>query len=354
LGRLFFVAWDPPWFGIQSGPILTRHLQRFKASFEVFVLTFNPPPVKDYPFLHWCFPGRRRFDLPARHWLPGSWSLRYRNWAKAAIQAFEITKADKLLICAHGDEHHVARNISLMTGAPLFCLLHDLWPAWSGPGIAATLKHAACVFPVTEALASVAIPAGVKKTSVLYPIGEEFVGNNQSSTDALKIGIAGSVDRRYLVDASGFGEAIVAIGCSPEEAEGISNVQCVPRFPLNRDAVAFLAAECQALVVSQTRHDSDYAQYAFPSRLVDFAQTGLPIILVARESTNLGRWARANNWPLWLRERDDVSGKQQISGRLKLPKEWQLCSERTRDIATTMFDASSIHNQLEKEILRQL
>ncbi len=328
-----------PFFGTQSAPVVFRHLLRLKSEVDVTCLTLVPAPA-DYPFKHIEVSPRYPGHLPERPWLPFSKRINRHQKAKHLVRKLGLHPGDRIISNLHEREHALARDLSRLSGAPLVCILHDLWPATEDNDAPRTLAHASAVLAVSENLAALARKFTSGQVELMPPLGEEPLPWSELPSQTMRIGIAGSLSPAYVTVATRLGLPVLALGWNGARPPG---VETHPFFPQNRDALRLLQQECRALLVYQTPKDGDYARYSFPSRFVDFVQTGLPVILVAAPETNLGRWAQNQAWPLWVRDEHSAAAFAEVAQKLADPNAWREASLRTQALAMGEFNADRIH-----------
>lgn len=326
----------------------------------------NGDAPADYPFRTLKLTKGAAWWPPQRAWLPGSATLRTWLLARQVAVHLNLTPADRLLICLHTAEHKIAARLSRLRDVPLVALLHDMWDAKAEGGIRGTLRLCACVLPVSNGLASAAAKLGARRIRRMLPIGEDFLGTPRTRDNGprvmgplvsgplvlgpLVLGIAGSMSDDYIQAAQLIAPDVVAIGGDRTMSRD-ERVQVVSRFAENRGALLHLAECCDALVVYQTFDLSKaHLSYSFPSRLIDFAQTGLPIVLCAPRESELGAWAMENDWDLWIADPNDEAKIRFVKAELSSPEHWQAWSERTTRLARGQFRPDAIHAILEEAL----
>jgi hypothetical protein len=237
----------------------------------------------------------------------------------------------------------LARELSRLSGAPLTCILHDLWPGSENRDAPRTLRQARSVLAVSENLAALARTFAPGRVERMPPLGEDPLPPIKPPTGALRIGVAGTLNPAYVEVATRLCRPVLALGWAGDIPPG---VETRPFQPTNLDALRLLQRECRALLIYQSPRDGDYARYSFPSRLVDFVQTGLPVVIVAAPDTNLGRWAGEHQWPLWVPDETSGAAFKDIARRLDDETEWREASRRAQALAQGEFNADRIHRIL--------
>jgi hypothetical protein len=261
-------------------------------------------------------------------------------------RSLEVVPGDIACVCVHTREHVIARMLSRRNGLPLYCIMHDLWPADAHDEVAKTLRHSESVFSVSTALRDLCVKLGAKDSHVLLPIAEEFIDEIEvTPPDGVsKVGIAGSLHEEYVRAGTRVADKLIVVGPRDVWSGCDENITFVPRLKTNRDALAYLGTNCNALLVHLSFETSAaYSHYAFPSKLGDFSHTGLPLIVSAPEDSTLGQWAKQNDWKLWLKNWHDMAEVDAIRALLLDQENWHRESARTKFVAETQFDPKATH-----------
>jgi hypothetical protein len=351
--RFIFICWKLPDWGTQSGPILYRHLLRLTESYEVVCISFSGSVPPNYPFQVLRVPARSRFWPPHREGVPGSRSLRDIVIRRYIERHLKIHRRDRICVCLHTREHVAARMLSKKHCVPLYCLVHDIWPEKFHREIAKTLSHTNYVFAVSAPLLEQCQKFGARAGEVLLPIGEELIQGAElrSLSEVFVVGVSGSLDRTHIETAIRIADKVLVVGPDDVWRKKDSRVEFVPRITPNLDALKFLVKHCDALLIyTSFEAGSAYNRFSFPSKLIDFSQTGLPLILCAPEDSNLGRWAKQNNWALWLKNPDDGEPLGLLKMRLREYQFWTSESSKVRELALTQFNPIIMHQQLESKL----
>lgn len=88
---------------------------------------------------------------------------------------------------------------------------------------------------------------------------------------------------------------------------------------------------------------------SFPSKFQEYSHIGLPILVVAPAETPVGRWAVSRRWPLYL-DTLDAEKILMVLQRLKTREFWELCAQRSRDVAAGEFSPDMVHRNFEADI----
>jgi hypothetical protein len=351
--RFLFVGSVLPHWGTQSGPVLFRHLVRLSKKYEVICVFFGGDIPADYPLATLRIPTRMKFWLPHRDRVPGSRYVRDILITNYIERTIGIRRDDKICVCLHTREHIIARKLSKDHNVPFYCILHDIWPEAFHNEIVRSLQQAESILCVSQRLLDLCKGLGASGGAVMLPIGEEFIKDVHLNPPkgCLKIGIAGSLDLRYVELGRCLADELVVVGFGDAIDRNKCNIRVISRFAVNRDALLFLAENCNALLVYiPFEIDAAYGKYGFPSRLIDFAQTGLPLIICAPRESNLGQWGEQNDWTLWLTDPNNIEELNAIRSRLYDQETWQAEAFKTRKIAMTQFNPEIIQSKFESNI----
>jgi hypothetical protein len=232
----------------------------------------------------------------------------------------------------------------------LHLLLHDVWDRGLTRSYEPVFRRAASILAVSRELVQhVAESFGVG-AHLLPPIGEDPLPTPSSAPGCGPVGpllgIAGTLSEDYFRQALALGPVVLAIG-PPPDAFSSDRLRCVPRLARNLDALHLLQRDCHALFVCQSDNGSTYARYSFPSRLVDFAQTGLPLILQAPPDSPLGRWALEHRWETYVRGADDSAGFSRSRLLFSDHNAWHAAARATQALVHGEFSAQRIQAALE-------
>ena len=351
--RILWFCWNLPYWGTQSGPVLYRHLLRLNESCELVCVFFGGSVPPNYPFRVLQVPARAKFWPPHRDAIPGSRAIRDVLIRRYIERQLKIDERDKICLCLHTREHVVARMLSKKSRAPLYCIVHDIWPDRSHDEIAKTLRQTSHVFAVSGPLLVHCKSHGAQTGEVLLPIGEKIIDGNRSrpAVRPLVIGVAGSLHESHIEMAARIADKVIVLG--PEDVWKKQNprVKFVPTITPNISALKYLGEHCDALLIyTSFEPNSGYNRFAFPSKLVDFSQTGLPLILCTPEELNLGQWAKRNAWALWVKDVNDEKQLELVKARLRDQKWRSSESSKVRQLALTQFDPEVMHQQLASKL----
>ena len=370
--HLLYVSDVVPGPGYGGCIIVDRHLRHLAA--EGWTLTVVSP------FGQTAAPGPwREIRLPARRWLwppfrPAQTMLaafRARMWRRELARA-DVLRADAIVTVCWGSMSWLAAALATAWHTPLVAIVHDWWGE-KGTNEDALIGRHACVvakkvFAVSAEMQAVLTIECARDIDVLYPIPASrtlpfAVWRNQFSAPALAhVGSLHPYHEEFLATVA---TRLAALGgrllllCPRDNpiADALSrrctNVVRQDAFPDNADAVRWTAAHASALVVMY-RHGLDATgrpPTGFPSRLVEFAQLGLPVLLAAPAANPIRTWADRHNWTAQL-DPDDGDTVDRLLAALTRPADWKRLAAETRAAAESDFDPLRLHAQFSTTLQR--
>jgi hypothetical protein len=122
-------------------------------------------------------------------------------------------------------------------------------------------------------------------------------------------------------------------------------------FPENAAALRWIAAHVSGLVIMYPHgsRKTGHAPTGFPSRFVEFAQTGLPILLAAPPGNPIRSWAREHNWTSAC-DPEETAAMDTWIRDIARPATWEMLARQTRQAANTDFDPAAIHRKLARAL----
>ncbi len=360
-----------------SGRIYWRHLQRFlHDGWDVTVTALDcrtSCPIAGAKILN--LPSRRRWWPPVRTGFKSSVSL--RNKLLAGYAAAQLATRPPDLVLAGGGHPHIdlARRLAARFAVPFHLILHDWWTHFCAtPDDAALAAHlerrtfpaATCIWAVSPELAAEATKRGARQPRVLLPIPEGFPRPEPPAPRpaALKLVALGSYGRAHAPvyralarRAARVGGTLVIGGPQADQASNDlsdePNVITLPYGPLS--SALHYASQSSAIVVAQPLPPADHpwTLTSFPSKLLEFAHTGRPLLIMADPSSAVGRWALASNWQPYAANLSDTSIDQALT-HLNDPAHWHEAAARTLAAAKGAFAPDEIHNVLRDGMLASL
>ena len=263
------------------------------------------------------------------------------------VRDLGLTSKDHILVAHPFDGLVLAPLIQKLAGCRFTVLVHDLHAdSLERPEIQAGMAAASSVLCVSDALADAVHPFN-SHSDVLLPSPGEPMG--LAPTFSRKpLALAGGFNDQYLALASKLREPIIAIGENP--GGNYPTATFVPRFAENDDAVRFVSTNCSAVVVIVPHEHGEYASHSFPSKLLDFARCGLPMVIIAPPDSPVGRWAAQNKWCLLITDEDDDAGFLEVSKALAAEQTWLAAQCEVLQAAEGPLSAAEIHAKLLKSI----
>lgn len=251
---------------------------------------------------------------------------------------------------------------------PFFLFFHDdnifnrYWAdiALTEGHIDKILTEAKYIFSVSRPMATLLETRGGQNTSVLYPIPEVYKGAIKRyktvDNETLNFCYAGLAMRFQFDIMTRISEAISNIDgkfyCITGELEGFK--PCDPETIIVKDKFDTVA-ELQQFIIQNVdvvvvfysfdlQHEPRM-ESSFPSKFLEYAQLGLPILLVAPDYSSLGKWAIENNWLSYVAT-DDMVILIKTLEKFKDSGYWLACQEQVVRIANNQFNPENIHQQL--------
>lgn len=337
---------DVPGNGLMSSPVLQRSLDALDREFDTHFATFCTLDS----------PRRGYFQLKFRDWWwpPGRFGLHNFLRARDLVHSLRLAKKDRV-IAIHPFSQELALEIKKQSGAPYIVIVHDLHQGrLADPSVQQGLCEASSVLCASPALVE-AIKPFAPQASLLFP-SPGLPLEVEAKYSNGPIGIAGHFCSWSLALVSSLGLPIRGIGQPlsmpdrPDFEKGAKEISFVPRFAENDDAVRYIADNCSAFCVAVPSDGTEYELTSFPSKFIDFARAGLPIVIIAKPHSVIGAWAIANAWPLYIPDEADSAQCKMIADRIRDPATWHLdqsCVVRLRD---GIFSNLAISTQLAQAV----
>lgn len=333
---------DVPGDGLMSSPVLQRSLDAVSGEFDAHFATFcdvdSPTPryVK-LKFREWWWP-------------PGRFGLHNFLRARDLVRSMRLGPKDRI-IAVHPFSQELALAIKSQSGCPYIVIVHDLHKdRLADPSVQSGLRAASSVLCASPALVK-AIEPFAPHATVLFPCPGPPLELEPKYNDG-PIGVPGHFCSWSLALASSLGLPIQGIGQPlsmpdrPDFQRGTLEITFVPRFASNDDAVSFIAENCSAFCVTVPSDGSDYEMTSFPSKFIDFTRASLPIVIIAKPQSVIGKWAVANDWPLYIPDEQDTTHCKVIASRLRDPDSWYRDQARVIELRDGIFSNRTINSQL--------
>ncbi|XHR30182.1 MAG: hypothetical protein ACFUZC_06405 [Chthoniobacteraceae bacterium] len=359
--------------GTGSPVILLRHLRRLAAGgWRIELVTEDGQSdalAEKWPIHHLSL--RKPWWPPFRAGNRFLRSLRMRLWAGECARFFpEAPQAIVSYLSLYSEMHsEVAAHYARRCSAPLTLIIHDYPPDFPGFDRRQTapmlrrsewiLKQAHQLWFVSPELADqYDVPAS--KKHVLPPIPEGVAERARWRAENARplIVYAGFAypaqmplfARLARVIAAAGGRLLILSRSTPElcalcEAEPVEHRDL---FPTNREALDFITRNASAVLVSYSERveEMPWTRTSFPSKFVEFSQTGLPALLVAPRETALGQWATRNAYPdFYAPER--IENAAAFVEALKTERGWAEKSANSSHFAETEFNPDVIQSAFE-------
>jgi hypothetical protein len=376
--HILYISTTLPTPGFGSSVILYRHLKRLKGR-RISIIVDDDSAAKRYELPKdwriiktakpkWWWP-------PVKMVIPGSLDLRLRLLSDDCMRILKNERPDAVLALL-GTNSILAAHISKKLRSPLSVIVHDRWQVWHKYGGAdkfmtdnlalSVLEHASRVWPVSDEMAGHYRIKDSRKTRVLYPIPEGSGGNfaawKKEFAEHPVLAFAGSYHSPQASTLRAAAEELQKLGGElvlvtkkrpliEKEAGECSNIRYVEPFPGNEELVAFLRNTASGILVSGSI-DTRAAgwELSFPSRLVEFVHTGLPILIVGTPGTALSRWAETHQWRGYV-VADDRAGLDRLLGQVVHEDAWTAMAEQSRSAAVGEFNPDAIQAQFEGELV---
>lgn len=377
--HLLFVFSGPPKQGTGSQVIVDRHLRRLTSKdWKISIL------VPEHTLIGENFPDSWQIiPLPMRRWwwppfrpeIPGVLELRLRCWQLECEQVLQGERPSAILTILWSVYSLLAAHLSKAWKTPLSVMIHDRQEFWAKTETEnrllkqcsiATLNQAARVWSVSQELGD-AYKVKTKNISILLPIPEDNCRDFVEWKDHFKahpvVAHAGSLHPFQLYNFQSLASAlkkingtllIVAPASNPvllKLLETCSNVKCREPFTQNTDVMNFLAANASCIVVSYSFDltQQPWAVTSFPSKLVEFAHLGLPILILAPPNTASSNWAESHRWRGYVSKIDEEELFKNLNQLLQ-KETWIKMAEQSRNVALNEFNPNYIHTQFESEL----
>ena len=371
---LLYIGQNPAQ-GTGSPVVILRHLRRFSADgWEIRVVAeyggdYSAIASSDWKVI--SLPSRRRW------WPPYKDGNRLLRWLRLRLLACEIVNAqttspDVVLsyLASHTDfASAVAGHYASVSGRPLHVLVHDDAASFLGSKrrIAAlrrnqstTLVSAVAVWFVSEELASAYPSVLPSRRRVLLPLPEvkRAAATWHRGRAALRVYYAGHVwpeqvgllEKCALAIASVGGQLVVIANPCTQLIAAASRVpiELRPLFPTNEVALEHLRQDATATIVSYSEDVSvmPWSRTSFPSKLIEYANIGLPLALVAPVETAVQRWTGRIGFASAFRP-NELSKMCLWLADLRNVEAWDAASAASLSLASGPADPARIHGELD-------
>lgn len=312
--------------GTGSPIILLRHLRRLAAKgWEIALVAENGQSTRLRETEGWPVHNlslRKAWWPPFRPENPMLRAMRMKLWAGECAEFFpEPPQAILSYLSLYSEMHsEVAAHYAQRCGAPLTVIVHDYppdFPGFESRNTRAILRRQQWIlnqahqlwFVSPELAAQYDLPE--EKKAVLPPIPEGVESpacwNPEFANKPLIVYAGFSYPAQIplftklarAIDAAG-GRLLIISRLTPE-LEYLCATEPVEHrglFPTNREALDFIRTHAAALLVSYSERveEMPWTRTSFPSKFVEFSQTGLPALIVASGESAIGRWAARRDY----------------------------------------------------------
>ncbi len=379
--HLLLVSSLPPSFGTGSPIILKRHLERLTGNgwrVSVAAPAQRLSSAEPYPPAWRVIPlsGRRWWWPPVRAEIPASVQLRLPLWQQECENALGNERPDAILTFLCDIHPLLAEHLSRQWQVPLGVIIHDHEALWASSAAEQlrmerwaqrVITQASRVWPVSQELGDCYGPAATGKVSVLPPIPA------QTDVDRVPwqphfqthpvVAHAGRLHPFQYPNFFALAQALQTVNgtllvVAPRDNPTLialqatcPNVRHQEPFQENAEVIQFLAHNASSILVSYafSHAEQPWAATSFPSKLIEFAQLGLPSLLLAPPGTATANWAKHHHWLSQIDSLDSAVLKNLVD-RLTHRESWQAMAQQTQTVARQDFHPEVIQHQLETEL----
>jgi len=272
-----------------------------------------------------------------------------------------------IVTVSHGQSWMLAAGVAKRLRLPLFILSHDDWRdsafaprllcGWLERRFGNVYRSASLRFCISPCMEKHYRKLYGVSADLLYP-GRSVrrrattAQATQSRRQHFRIAYAGSLSREgYMAILQAVAECLhdsggILVVYSPMRqptsgALTADNIEWRGHVP-NDEIIDHLRNSCDALVLPMSSEMGTNASISFPSKLVDYTETGLPILVVGPPHCSAVRWARANDVGIVAEQGDretlrkaicllaeDAALRQAIGQKLKAVGDLCFSHERT-------------------------
>jgi hypothetical protein len=378
--RLLYIGQTPA-EGTGSPVIVFRHLQRLaSAGWQITIIAENGQDIAACVRAGWTvmmLPLRRGWWPPFRRQVSISRTVRTWLLARECQRLLAGPPPDAVLgyLAAHDDFYpEIAAGYARRSGAPLSLLVHDDAAAFATDPAdksrrqlrqAWMLRQAhRCWFVTPELAAVYGQPANDRQVLPPIPAGQSQFATWQDNFALWpRVYYAGSVWPAQLPLLRAIARTLEEAGATlvllaretPELTEFCRTgpIPLLPPFPTNREALAHLAREAAGVLVSYADNveQMPWTATSFPSKLVEYAQLGLPCAIVAPPDSAVGRWAQRDGYADFF---PPAERKRLAAWAHDLHQEttWRQRGEPARQLAAGAFSPDRIQATFAAGLLR--
>jgi hypothetical protein len=357
--------------------VLQRHIERFlRDGVAVTVVTSEQACTSQreqaYDLL--LVPRRRAWWPPVRAAVPFSVDVRNRLVAAEVCHRLKDHRPTDAIVLLWGDLASLGPFIAEAFSADLHVVIHDQEELWldetQGRRVQQRnrriLSEARTVLPV-ERQQALAYGVPADRITPLYPIPGDILypaPNLFATRKRPTLVCPGTVHDWHLGILVALGEALAEAGgelvvvasadlpVSLRLRAALPSVTLVEPFTFNEDVVRFVSDRATAVLVAYAMDEDSqrWGRTSFPSKLLEFARSGVPPVILCPEATALGAWATAHAVPfVW--NRLDPAIAREIAARLCNPAEVESAQRNILALRRDEFDPEAIHATLASRVL---
>lgn len=376
--KLLCIFFSVPKEGTGSPVILLRHLKYLESKgFDITLVAPEHEKQQENIQNGWkyIFLPKRRF-----YWLPYRQYNALLMYFRLLMYFIEVKKGlsekPEIIITLTSDIYSLlAAKLSKYWNVPLVSLLHDQAELmtddlnkrkWIKKYYPKIFRQSAKVLAVSEQLLlNYNIPA--KKGKVLYPVPhpakDETAQWEELRSEKINIVYAGRIHPYHIQYLKEIAEVLDTLGgnltlISPDNhqalisfAEAHSNVHYLGYFRKNEEAILYMKDCASALLVLYAINSKEqlWANSSFPSKLLEYTQTSLPILIITPPDTAVYQWATTNNWQGIITEMNRYSFYEYFQ-QLRNRNRWEALSAQSRYFANTAFSSERINQEFYHEL----
>jgi len=209
----------------------------------------------------------------------------------------------------------------------------------------------------------------VEKSSVLLPISDNHNlsrEDNDNIKERLVIGVAGRVHKNHIKGLDQLATVLNNLDGSlkivtfdrHEEllrlASKHSNVELIEFFSTSKECLSFLSKSCSCLLVYYPEiGEQEWIKTSFPSKFLEYVQTGLPILVVAPSATSIYTWLQSRDISIMFETFQDERFVSFLR-KLKSNDTWDHYSDISVQLAESDLNPHIIHEQFKRELFAML
>ena len=385
--RILYLHEEPPADGLGCGIVIKRHLIRLQDSgFEIRVAhneRFNSDGTIPTEWLVPPLPHRRWWWPPCRSTTSSMYDLRLNLLRRELQNRLKNWRPDLLVTQLYRRYPLLASHCAKAWQAPMGVFVFDEREVWeSDPSERAVLRNESATVlnsashtwfvsgQMRDAYRDVLEQTSLEQTSLLRPVPSAFESRfadwNTTSQSRTTIAYAGSLHGFHIPALEAVANALHAVhgellviceqGNTTLRKLQSRHENVRHHGFLHQEAlIPFLKKNATAALVAYAFESGaqPWSRCSFPSKFLEFAQTGLPVLLLTPPDTALHAWAKENKWQGLFEDPGDELIAKYIAELTKRER-WSLLAKQTQDAASGEFNPDTIHSQFEKELENQL